>query len=364
MENETEKRLDAIVEDEVHKGYRLKELPAHLQARLQEEGGPALSWVRFTRLNPARRRKIAELVQRQYHKDLRNPDVLSTEQLKKLALERGEWTPEHEAKMATLQASVNKRMGALYFSDGSDEVIMKLLTQTSEFRAQAVELVPPQDQELLFKLFDRWLDYNEDRQAEYDEAFALEQRRPKYSPDLDYQKIQVLSGSAELIAKLDEIEKSRDKINDLVTLKKDRLALFELQSRFARIFADSAEQRREVAEELARVYFTTERTTPDGTPQGPLMEKYEQMENLPDEVAQWFQVENFFFHNNIPDEAREYLSAVGFLPAGQGAKTETSSPTSASEASAESPVPPSSKDDSSVAPATPATSSGSLMVTA
>lgn len=347
MDEATEKRLDAVNEDEVRRGYRLKEVPKALHQALQDEQLPVIERVRFTRLNPARRRKIAEVVQRRYHQDLRNPDILSHEQLMKLVTERGEWSEQMTKDMRDLQETVNRRMGILYFAQDSDNSVRDLWQKAEEFRALVAEKVAEESRQTVLDTFNRWVDYTPDAKAYYDEHHAPAQGKTSYSPDVDLQRLYNLVPAHTARTLLDTIEGLRDRVQDLLLLQRDRLRLLELQTKYAKIFSDSAEQRRDNAEEMARMYFCTERVTAEGAPDGPLTQGFEDLYNFPEDVVQWLLLESYFFQNGIPDEAREYLETLGFLGAVRES-TEKASASSESAASAESPVPPSSKDDSAV----------------
>lgn len=362
MDTDSEKRLDAVNEDEVRRGYRLKTLPAALHQPMRDEQLPVIERVRFTRLNPARRRKIAEIVQRRYHQDLRNPDILSHEQLMKLVTERGEWNEQMTKDMKELQETVNRRMGILYFAQDSDNSVRDLWQKADEFRALVAEKVPAEHQRVLLDTFNRWVDYTPDAKEYYDQHHAPAQNRETYSLDLDLQRLYNLLPGHTARTLLDTIEGLRDRVQDLLLLQRDRLRLLELQTKYAKIFSDSAEQRRDNAEEMARMYFCTEKVDEAGAPQGALTATFEDLYNFPEDVIQWLLLESYFFQNGIPDEAREYLETLGFLGAERGS-TEKESANSESAASAESPVPPSSKDDSVAAEPMVAASSASPAAT-
>lgn len=358
MDKATEKRLDTIVEDEVRKGYRIKELPKDLQQELQEEGLAPLVRVRFTRLNPARRRKISEVVQRRYHQDLKNADILSHEQLLKLVTERGEWNEQMTKDMRALQETVNRRMGILYFAQDSDNTMQELWAKTDEYRQIIKELGDETQRDEALVVFNRWVDYTPDAQTYYDEQHASAQGRTTYSGDVDLQRLLVLVPAPTARVVLETVEGLRDRAQDLLLLQRDRIRLMEMQTKHAKIFSDSAEQRRDNAEEMARMYFCTEQVDEAGKPQGPLTPTFEAMYDFPEAVVQWLLLESYFFQQGIPDEAREYLEALGFLGAVRK-PTETASANSESEASAESPVPQNSKADSEAPVRVAAASSGS-----
>jgi hypothetical protein len=346
MEEQTRKRLDSVLEDELQRGYRIKELPETLRKQLEFECGAAISRVRFTRLNPAKRRKIAQVVQRQYHKDLQNPEILSHEQILKLVQERGEWSSALDEEMKALGQSTARDMGDL-FVDGvaQDSWTGDLLEAAAKFRKKVDELVPKDEKEAVLDRFNRWLEYSPERRAFYTEQFAASQGKEVYSPDYDLQKLMMSVSDLEAADALNVIDELRDKLTRYVKLQKDRLRLAELQLKNAKIFADSVEQRRDNAEEMARLYFTTELVDEADKPVGPIVPEFETLWDFPEPVIQWFLVEAYFFLNGIPDEAREYLQTFGFLEADAG--KETISANGESEQSAESPAPPTSKLDSS-----------------
>lgn len=362
MDKETEKRLDAVSEDEVRRGYRLKSVPERIKNMIVSEGGTEIAKVRFTRLNPARRRKIAEVVQRQYHRDLRNPDILSHEQVLKLVTDRGEWSIEQTTLMQNLQETVNRRMGILYFSKTSDNAVDELWAKAQEYRDYVVAHGDKDQQEDILATFSRWVDYTPDAKEYFDKTHAPLQNRTTYSLDADLQRLLVSTPGTIPRELLETLEALRDKVYDLVVLQRDRVRLMELQTKYAKIFSDSAEQRRDNAEEMARMYFTTERVDEKDAPTGPLTTAFDELYNLPEDAVQWFLVESYFFQNGIPDEAREYLETVGFLTA-EGEATDKASPSSASVVSAESPAPPSFKAGSEDADTTPVASSESPTAT-
>lgn len=352
MDKATEKRLDAIVEDEVRRGYRIKSLPEELLSLLQEEGGPDIRRVRFTRLNPGKRRKIAEVVQRQYHRDLKNPDILSREQVLKHVTERGEWSTDMDTEMKDLQERTSREMSLLFFDGAKDASwATELLKESQEFRAWIRKVAAPENCAKAEEIFNRWVDYSADRLDEYTRLFAEAQGRERYSHDLDLQELQLLLNHEDAYDRLNEIEDLRDRVVRVMVLQKERVRLVELQIRNARIFADCVEQRRDNAEEMARVYYTTERVTAEGVSQGPVTPSFDELWDLPEDVVQWLLVESYFFQNGIPDEAREYLETFGFIKAERDGET-TPSVSGDSGASDESPAPLNSSSDSASAEVT------------
>lgn len=345
MDTQTEKRLDAINEDEIHRGYRIKELPEKLQRQLRDENLPVLSKVRFTRLNPRRRRKIAEVVQGQWQRDIQNPEILSNQQIMDLMVTRREWSDEKTQEMRDLQEQVNRRTSIVYFANIGRNVSQELWDAADQFRAHVRALATVEDTQVILPLFDRWINYSPDVNARYTERYAEAQGRELYNPDADLQRLLMYCQTTEAREILDRCEELRDNAYDLLTLQRDRVRLAELQVKYAKIFSDSAEQRRDNAEEMARMYFTTEQLDGAGMPTGPVVATFDALYDLPEDAVQWLLLESYFFQNGVPDEARTYLESAGFLVAERDS-TDKASTSSESEVSAESPVPPNSKDAS------------------
>lgn len=365
MDATTERRLDALVEDEVRVGYIVRDVPSELDALLRGEGMEPLGRVRFTRLNAARRRKIAEVVQRQYHRDMQNPDILSNEQLRKLAAERGEWTKEKEARVEELTEKTQREMRELY-SEGlhADNWMEDILEHARLFREaiHAEDAWPEEEREAVLERFDRWVEYSPDQREHYTERYAAEQDRPQYSPDLDLDVLLDKAPSGVAGEALVQIDELRDRLYRIIRLRRDQHELVTLRESQIRIFSDSCESRRDAAENLARVYFCTERVDAAGIPIGPITPTFEAVWDLPDDVSTWLLEEQYFFINGVPQEARDMLTAFGFRTAARGQTEETSSD-GVPAPSVESPAPLSSKDDSTPAMETAAVSLAPLRVT-
>jgi hypothetical protein len=364
MDKSTEKRLDAVVEDEVRRGYRIKDLPSDQQQTLQHEGGPTIRRVRFTRLNPGKRRKMAEVVQRQYHRDLKNADILSREQVLKFVTERGEWSDAMDKEMKELQERTNREMSLLFLDGAKDATwASELISEARAFRLWAADFILPDKRDETLAVFERWSEYSTDQQDDYTARFAASQERAQYSHDADLQTLQLAIDHVEAYGKLNDLDELRDKVGRVFRLQRDRIRLLDLQVKNAKIFADCVEQRRDNTEEMARVYFTTEQVNDADKPSGPLTETFDGLWDLPEDVVQWFLVESYFFQNGIPDEAREYLETFGFIKAERESADKTSSTSGGSEPSDASPVPPSTSSDTAAVEATVAASSASAAPT-
>lgn len=322
-------QFDPIVEDETRRGFRVKAVPPQLQAQVRDEGLAPFSHIRMARLNPSRRRKITEVSQRAYHKDLRDTDLLSNEQVMKLVVERGEWSAAMDKRLTELQQRTTSQMASLY-NEGvtkSREWVAELGAKMGRFE----ELVDTSDLSVdekgeLHARFRRWADYRPEKQAAYVTAHPEALRDGVYYPDSDMNWLMEHAPTLEGADLVEDIQTLQDRVQEYLTLVAERTEFEELRLKRLRIFANTVESRRENAEEMARVYFATERCDADGNVQGPLSFTFDALYDLPDDMISWLIEEQFFFQNGIPDETREFLSAFGFLTAAPEPKDEPAPP--------------------------------------
>lgn len=351
-----ERLLEQIVEDEIRRGYRVKAVPDELVAQLESAHAdtpqiPVFRFIRLNKLTPKRKRLVAEDVQRRYHKDLQDSSILSNARLRQLNIERGEWSEAQEARMTTLKDETNRQMRALYLDgiDRRDEWISELLDLSERYRRDlAASEMSEAEQAGTLQLFERWVGFSRDRQADYDARFAESQGRTTYSPDKDLVLLQERGPTVELMELLSTIDSVRDRLQRYIDLALAREELITLQSKEAQMYASSVERRRETAEELARIYHGVERAEADGMSLGPLTPEFDDFWSLPDDLVEWLTVEAYFFYNGIPETARDYLAQWGFIPAPRE--------NGSSASSGGSPEEPSSSNASPSAAATPADS--------
>ena len=345
-EQQEEARLDPIVEDDVRRGNKVKAVPPQLQKELAEWELPTFTHIKMTRLNPARRRKITEVVQRAYHKDLKDAELLSNDQVMKLVVERGEWSPAMDVRMKELGEKTTAQMAGLYAegSTKSREWISELTSIGEHIDALVDETDEPMDKQKYLDVFARWRDYRPALQASYQERYPDALKDGLYYPDSDLSWLMDNAPTLEVADLLDDYEQLNSKVRRYLELIEERTEFEDLRVKKLRMFANTVESRRDNAEEMARVYFSTEKCDEAGVPQGPVAASFEALYEFPDAMITWLIEEQFFFHNAIPDETREFLSAFGFLTAeapkqeAEPPQTPTSAgPSEASGASAEAP---------------------------
>jgi hypothetical protein len=358
MSQELQPRMDNIVETEVVRGYRVKALDPEILELLQEYASQEPSVkvfdrVRFTKLTPRKRRLINQAVVEQYHRDLKATTLLSKEEIRKLNVARGQWSDEKEKRLQELEDKVTTMQRSLYYEgfNPQDEWLTQLLGTGDAYREalraenanMTDEVRADNEQHFL-----RWLNYTEKSQPEY-KQYAAEQGKDQYSEDWDFQWLMDHAPNLEAQEALAEADELRGKLQRYMECLEARKERDLLRDTELRMYAGSVESRQETVEELARIYFCTDVVDEAGKVIGNLTPRFEDMENLPDELIRWLQLEIMFFFNGTPDTAREYLVQWGFIPAPRP----TGSPESPDESLAE----PSSKPDTEPSVATPSVSS-------
>jgi hypothetical protein len=352
---ELQSRLDSVTLDEVGRGFRIVELPIKLRGELKANSLSDIAAVRFTKLNPRRRSKAEQLVIRAYQRDLQNKDILSNAQVLKLVAERGEWTGEMSARKDTLEKDIAQRMTILWsqgIKDNLAEWGEDLAIKAGEFRDMVEKSEKTIDEKATVgEVFDRWLGFSSDMQAEYNSKHAKAQGREVYSHESDLEKLidSAAGVSLEAVVLVQEIEIILGKLQKFVELTELRKEFAQLTVRHASIFADTVESRRTNNEELARLYVSSERlesADENAKTIGPITSEFDGIYDLPDSVIRWLVDQCFLFHTNVPTEGKDFLETFGFIAA-EGENNDSVSP-----ASAESPVPQSSNPDSQAATAT------------
>jgi hypothetical protein len=366
MDDAMQSRMDSVVEEEIRRGYRVLDVPAELVQQLETERAinPAVTVfkkIRFLKVTPRRRSDIARAVVLRYHTDLQDKTLLSNEQLRALNVARGEWSADEDKKLEDLQERSNALMRQLTLTGfdpreewmhAMNEATSKLLADldnpdTSDNRKPLGDA----DRALAHRFLNRWMEFRKENQARFDELYAAEQGLSAYSPDKDFMWLMDHSPTLDSVDLLQAVDELRDKLDKYLTLLEVREQLFTIQSKRAKIFAESVESRRDQAEEMGRVYFCAELLDADEKGCGRVAKTFEQMWELPDDVIQWLLIEAYFFFSNVPVETREFLERWGFVRA-PGRSGSSASPV-------ESPAEPSSKHDSPPSAVTPPVSSGS-----
>jgi hypothetical protein len=355
-------RIDSIVESDVARGFRIRDVPANVQQILRDNGFVSPEQIKFLAMNASRRRDINEAVQNRYHKDLMDDAILSDAQIWALVEKRGQWSKVDDARREELSQRVQNEMLELWregYADDGEAWRKALLEHTTMIKGRLRGTLSESEQMRFEQVFERWVSWAPEVQDRYTAEFASEQKLDAYRVDRDFQELLNLAPGADVADALNLIDDLRDKQRRLVKLVADMTELQKLNTRHARIFSGSAESRQSSTEELAQVYYACESLGTDGNTLGRLAPSFEEFFSWPHEAHKWFLYEAYFFHNDIPVvAARQYLETYGFLKA-ERPKEGSPGERALSDVSH---VPLASSDDSGSA-ALPLPSSAAAMVT-
>jgi hypothetical protein len=372
MDQETQARLDSLVEDELQRGFRVCTLPVELQRMLvthnahtvdKEKKLPEVKRARFSAVNPGRRRDINQTVQQRYHRDLKDEAIMSDAEVLKLVERRGEWTGELTARMYELQSRTTTEL-ALLWNDGYRPDTSTWRADLLDVRFKVAEAVEKSEltdeqRERYLRVLARFAEYRANRKDEYTGMYAEDQELADYSVDRDHNFLMDNAPSLEDVDRVNEIAELRDRIERLEALNLERFELAALQDRYARIFAGTAESRQRATEEMAALYFTCDIVGENDVPLGRLATSFDGMWEYPQEVLSWLMTESHFFHNNVPAETRDMLDAFSFRRAGRDSRSSSGE----SAPSDESLAPQSSNSGGASAAETPSESSASSTAT-
>lgn len=321
MDADMEKRLDQIVEDEIQRGYRIRQVPNFIVVQLRAASAvdPLIrpfSYLRFSKPTPRKRRLIQEMVMERFNQDLKNDKLLSTKQLRDLTIARGEWSLDDEKTIDKLTQQVTDEtarlaaMGVADRNEWSDQI-----RDTAKLYMDAVDASDkhPDEKAFLKDIFTRWSNYMPTLKATYTELYASKQGTSEYDPDKDLGKLMDTSPSMEASNALMQYDDLLGKIYKLSELLESRQKLAEVMTRKASIFSNSIESRREQCEELANIYYTTEVCDESGKVERQLTPSFDGVWDFPDTVIRWLIEEFALFQQNVPDALRGELEDLGFL---------------------------------------------------
>lgn len=282
---------------------------------------PKFGAVRLTRPTPYQEKLIAEARRKQTHKDMRDPDVLSRDQLEKLAIEKGMWTADMTQRITDLTHKTGEAMGLLDALGFKEFDVV-----TREFQNALLELL---------RVFDEDPDTREIISRYYD--LTLKPDMKDRSAIMDAAPSTVVD---DLLDAADALRTQMDLLNEMFKIRKE---LNELQAKQVRIFLDSLENRADRAEELATLYYCSA----DAATGKPLWATYDEIWNARAEDVAFLMDEYHYFRHGITEEFKETLGKYGFI------RRLTDTPNSSDD----SPDQPQSNSDGESATTTQATSS-------
>jgi hypothetical protein len=284
MDKETSTQIDETLEQELIFNERTVEHP--------ERGR-----IKLIRPTPKLDRLIADERRKQKNKDLLDPDVLTRDQLKKIATQRGIWSEADETRVQDLSIRMGEIMAVLELTQYNS--FPELLAQFRAVRVQILDKLEP-DSEGYTAAF-RFLDL---------------EREPSTR---DRILIQKAGGSTELDELLEEASVVRKQMSLLEEMMEVRQELNKIHVRARDLFEDSLEARAERAEEMARLFYCTRTAETDS----PLWSSLDAAWESKPDFIQWLSTEMYYFRNGITDELKDIFGRHGFTQ--RATTTESSS---------------------------------------
>jgi len=246
---------------------------------------PTFGKVRLRRPTPRMEKLIAEERRKQYHSDIRDPEILSKSQLQKFAEERGIWSTDKDDNYNRLVTRMGELMGLLESLKYSsvENVIHEYydkVEKLTEIFGEDSEVVP---------VIDRY--YDLDMEQNNDDVKLIREEAPNTTVD-------------DLV---DELHTLRTQITILQELAKVRKSLSELQNIRAELFVESIESRAERAEEYARLYYCTEKEEDASR----LWASFDDIWDTKPEDLGVLITEMYYFVHGISDAYRDILGKHG-----------------------------------------------------
>lgn len=273
LDERTENAVEVALRDELMRNERVFKHPSFGTLKLQ-------------RPTPRQERDIAEARRRQYHKDLKDPTILSKTELEKEAIRRGIWATEKTERMKELQERIGQIMGLLdsVGYENVDTVLDKYNRAVDALRALYVDNV--EAQETITRYF------------HLDEKQKIE----------DYDYLFRNANTTEIDEIMSQAQLFRSQIELLSELRTAQKEMQPLMHDHVRLNMDSIESRMDRVEQLAKLYYCV--TKEDGKSVWPT---FDAMWDAPPKELEIMLEEMWCFEQGIPDEQRKILGRHGFM---------------------------------------------------
>lgn len=255
---------------------------------------PKLGSIKMTRPTLEHDRLIAEERRRQFQRDIKDPDILSREEIAVLASKRGMWSDDMDKRIDELTAKTGEAMGMLEglgFKD-FDGVLADYDNAVKD--VLALFPAPPEGDEANVEIRERVFKY-----------FNLSEEAPTFQ---ERTWITDRATSSELDEKMERAELIRTQLDVLKRMGDVNKELDILHVKRTRLFVDSVEARADRAQQLATMFYCC-RNADTGTPLWPSIEA---MRNAPIEDVDFVMAEYQLFQHGITEEFRSMLSKYGF----------------------------------------------------
>ena len=245
-------------------------------------------FIHISRPTPSVERKIAEERRRIYHKDLKDPDVLTSEEVTELLTSRGVWSADHSKRLEQLtaeSANLMARLTALGFETPA-KLYVDVVKMHTKLNAS----------------------YGENMTTEVSDAI---ERVFNFQDNLQTADLKILRENApntdvhELLDKAETLALQADLSKTFSEVKQELGKLMETHNRY---FRDTIESRAMQVERMAKIFYCM--LTPEGNP---LWEKFEDMWDEDPDHINWLSAQLYYFEYGITDDYAKALEVHGFM---------------------------------------------------
>lgn len=273
MSQDLDTSLEATLEDEIVRNYRYVEHPTFGRIKLQ-------------RPTPRITRLIAEERRKQYHRDLKDRNILSRFQIEQEAMERGIWSKEETRRQGELLRLIGVTMGTLEARNFKtlEDVVLEFLKTQKEMLTLFEEI--------------------EEAKPAVERFFDLDNPASPSDKALIFSK----APSTRVDELIEEAERLRGIIDEVKKMSEYRRELDSIQDKESQLFSESIEGRADRAERMAQIYYCC---VSDGDK--PLWPTFEAMWDAAQEDIEFLILEHYYFTHGITAEFRDILSRHNFI---------------------------------------------------
>lgn len=270
--DELKQAVEAVLEDELIRNCRIFDHPTYGRVIIK-------------RPTPRQEKLIADERRRQYHKDLKDKDILSRSEILKLAKDREMWDEEDAAKEKELSQQIASLMGSLEALDYKD--FDQVVDEYYETQTKLRSLNKENDEVLL--AVGRYFDVDNDPLR--GDRMLIFKEAPNSDVETLLERADLLRAQLDTLKQLFEIRRQHNKLQIVKT----------------ELLLDSLESRAERAERVAQIYYCCLKDD------APLWPTFDAAWDASPEDIELLIMELEYFNHGVTEEARAMLEKYGFL---------------------------------------------------
>lgn len=282
---------------------------------------PKLGKIKLFRATPRVEGLIAEERRKIWHRDLKDPSILTRKEVEKLLADRGVWSEAEDDLIADLtqeSGRIMNQLSAMGFT--SILQLQKDLESANDALLRKFADVP-EATDAVFGLMSL-----EDKAVAKNIGILR-----KLAPDSDVD---------ELLENVELYRRQADLIQIMNELRANLNEMLQTQSSW---FSSTLETRAETVERMAKMFYCTSNIDTGK----PLWKNIEAMWDEDGQVLSWLQTQYFYFENGITPEFAEVLEEHGFTQRGVSIESESENSQDPPKSSLDGESPESASKDSS-----------------